>query len=185
MPRKPQLGRLALPGHSEHIVHQTHGAPWFFHDDDRRCYLKYLCDACGSHGCAVHAYALMPDHVHLLMSSRADRAVARVMLAIDDNYVRYIRDRYRCGDTPARGRLKANIIDCNASVLTCSRDIEIHPVRAGLAIRPGDYVWSSYRSNALGMENKVLTPHHCYLALHRHGSKRRVRYRKLFEPDCM
>lgn len=180
MPRK---STFTLPGLPKHIVHRaSQGALWFFQDDDRRHYLKYLCDACAEHSCDVHAYVLMPDHVHLLMTPHAGSGEVRLMLALDHNYVGYILDRYRRTDTSSCGRLTASIIDRDVYFLACSRDIEMHPVRAGMAIRPGDYVWSSYRSNALGMENDVLTPHHSYLALGRQRSKRRVRYRKLFEP---
>ena len=42
--------------------------------------------------------------------------------------------------------------------------------------RPGDYRWSSFRSNALGLEDAIITPHPLYYALGRSREMRRAAY---------
>lgn len=103
------------------------------------------------------------------------------MQAVGTNYVRYFNTRYGRTGTLWQGRYKSSLVQDDCYFLPCCLYIEMNPVRAGIAIRPGDYVWSSYRNNALGEKSDLVTPHITYLALARHQSRRFVSYRKLFE----
>jgi putative transposase len=112
--------------------------------------------------CPVHAYVLMATHVHLLLTPpRADTVAA------------------------VRGALGANTVDASPVttrryVLACMRYIELNPVRAGVVRHPAHYRWSSYRANALGEADALVTPHALYCALGRTPGERRAAYRASF-----
>lgn len=179
MPRKP---RFSLPGYSLHLVQRAYdSAPCFFNDGDRRYYLECLHDSCGRYCCDVHAYVLMLNHVHLLVTPRGNSSTLTVMQALGDSYVQYFNSTYQRRGALWDGRVNKTLVQDDQCLLMSSLYIELAPVRAGIVVRPGDYVWSSYRSNALGEADALLTPHTAYLALGRQISRRRVSYRKLFD----
>lgn len=179
MPRKP---RFNLPGYTQHVFQRGYNnQSCFLSDRDCRFYLKCLQIACTKYQCAIHAYVLMLDHVHLLVTPQEGCGVSRLMQALGRNYVRYFNTKYDRRGALWQGRYKSSLVQDDQYFLLCSLYIETNPVRAGIAIKPGDYVWSSYRSNALGERSEVVTPHISYLALARQRSRRFVSYRKLFE----
>ena len=181
MPRKP---RFNLPGYPLHLVQRTHHSTiCFFKDDDRRYYLESLHNSCERFSLDIHAYVLMPDHIHLLATPGQHNSVSKAIQALGRKYDRYFNVTYKKSVTLWENRFEARLVQDERFFLICSRYIELTPVVCGMAIRPGDYVWSSYRSNALGEENTLLTPHTAYLALGRQISRRRVCYRKLFEAE--
>ena len=102
-----------------------------------------------------------------------------MMQAAGRRYVRRYNDLYRRTGTLWEGRYRATIVDTEQYVLACYRYIELNPVRAGLAMSPADYRWSSYRANALGVPDPFLTPHDVYDALGSDASTRRRAYRAL------
>lgn len=183
MPRKP---RFNLPDYTQHLIQRGNDRkPCFMKDRDRRFYLQCLHAACAKYHCEIHAYVLMTNHVHLLVTPRETWSVPKTMQTLGRNYVGYFNSQYDRTGTLWQGRYKSSLVQDDQYFLACSLYIEMNPVRAGIAIRPGDYVWSSYRSNALGEKSELVTPHITYLALARQRSRRFVSYRKLFEakPD--
>ena len=158
--------RLDLPGLPQHIVQRGNNrSACFFDDGDRHRYLDLLRDTAGAAGVAVHAYVLMTNHVHLLLTPNRAGTVSAVMQAVGRRYVQRINAlRGRTG-TLFDGRFKASPVQTERYLLCCYRYIELNPVRAGLTADPGDYRWSSYRSNALGEPDALLTPHPCFAEL--------------------
>jgi putative transposase len=69
----------------------------------------------------------------------------------------------------------------NRYALACMRYIELNPVRARMARSPEQFRWSSYRCNALGEANALLTPHAAYAVLGRGAAARQAAYRELFK----
>ncbi len=65
-------------------------------------------------------------------------------------------------------------------LLLCQRYIELNPVRAGMVADPAHYRWSSYRTNALGEPDALLSAHPLGLALGADDDSRRAAYRDLF-----
>src|SRR5581483_11863483 len=87
---------------------------------------------------------------------------------------------YRRTGTLWDSRYKSYLIQAETYLLLCQRYIELNPVRAGMVRDPGDYRWSSYRANALGQPQPILTPHPLYLALRSDAHCRETAYRTLF-----
>lgn len=162
MPRKP---RFTLPGIPQHIIQRGNNRePCFFAEEDYRRYLDDLAEVAEKHGCRIHAYVLMTNHVHLLMTPAREHSISDTMQALGRRYVYYINKTYRRTGTLWEGRYKASLIDTEAYLLTCMRYIELNPVRATMVEHPGEYQWSSYAANAQGTTNPRITPHPVYLA---------------------
>lgn len=162
----PRRSRYAIAGIAHHVVQRGHNREGvFFSDDDRSYYLECLENAAVQYDCQVHAYVLMPNHVHLLVTPRQVMGVSRMMQSIGRRYVRHINHRYRRSGTLWEGRYRACLVSNGEHLLDCQQYIETNPVRALLAPRAADYPWSSYAHNALGMASDCLTEHPSYQAL--------------------
>ena len=131
-------------------------------------------------GCQIHAYVLMSNHVHLLMSQGESLGIAKVMQSVGGRYVRYFNDRSDRTGTLWEGRYRATVINSEEYLFTCCRYIEENPVRAGMAGHPADYRWSSHAANALGADDSLITPHERYLSLGLTSGSRRLAYAALF-----
>jgi len=179
MPRKR---RFFLPGVPVHVVQRGNNRQAvFFDDNDYRVYLDWLGTAAGACGCIVHAYVLMTNHVHLLMTPSKGEAISETLQAVGRRFVPYVNHCYGRTGTLWEGRFKASAVQEEGYLLACYRYIELNPVRAGMVERPEDYRWSSYHANAMGAGDPLLSPHPLYLALSIGASERQAAYRKLFE----
>ena len=181
MPRKP---RFFLPGVPVHLVQRGHSRePVFFENDDYRAYLEWLEESAQRYDCALHAYVLMTNHVHLLVTPQDADAISRLMQYVGRQYVPYINATYGTSGTIWEGRFKASLIHDETYLLSCMRYIEMNPVRANRVKSPGAYRWSSYKSNAQGHADPLvhLTPHALYTALGRSNPQRQTAYQALFK----
>ena len=179
-----RLPRIVVARQALHIIQRGNNHHViFFADDDYRRYLADLEVAARRCGCAVHAYVLMTNHVHLLVTPEDTEGPSRMMQAIGRRYVRYVNQRYRRTGTLWEGRFKSALIDSEAYLLTCSRYIELNPLRAGIVNHPREHRWSSYRHNAYGATDPVLSEHPLYRSLGSSPEGRQAAYRALFEHD--
>lgn len=177
-----RLPRLELAGVPLHVIQRGNNrASCFVSDGDRHLYLRYLAEASVAHECTIHAYVLMPNHVHLLVTPIAPGCVAATMQDLGRRYVRVFNDSHARTGTLWEGRYKAAMIDSERYFVTCQRYVELNPVRAGLITDPAQYRWSSYRHYAFGASNPLVTPHELILRLAIDDTARRQAYCALFE----
>jgi putative transposase len=177
----PRPGRLCAAGHVHHVIQRGNNRQdVFFEDGDRRLFLRLLAEAAAKEGCALHAYVLMTNHVHLLLTATRAASLPRLMQSIGRRYVAHVNRSHGRTGTLWEGRYRATVLDSEGYLLACYRYIEANPVRAGLVARPQDYAWSSYRANALGRADPLLAPHETYLALGATAPARQAAYRALF-----
>jgi putative transposase len=178
LPRKP---RFFLAGVPAHIVQRGHSRePVFFENEDYVAYLHWLEEAADRYDCDIHAYVLMTNHIHLLVTPHDKQGISRMMQYIGRRYVPYINYTYGSSGSIWEGRYKASLIDDEQYLLTCMRYIELNPVRANMTNNPAQYRWGSYRCNAQGKDNKLITPHSIYQQLGRTLEARCNAYKALF-----
>jgi putative transposase len=178
VPRKP---RFILPGVPQHVIQRGNNRePCFLAEQDYLRYLEDLQASAEKQSCRIHAYVLMTNHVHLLVTPMQEQAIAEMMQALGRRYVYYINKTYRRTGTLWEGRYKASLIDSEAYLLTCMRYIELNPVRPRMVKHAGEYKWSSYGANAQGREDSLITPHPLYTALGETAADRQHAYRELF-----
>ena len=179
MPRQP---RYPLPDIPQHIIQRGNNRqPVFFADEDYRFYLACLQRAAEQHACAIHAYVFMTNHVHLLVTPSRANGIAKLMQSLGRRYVQYVNVTYQRTGTLWEGRYRACLVDADTYLFTCSRYIELNPVRAHMVPHPGAYPWSSYRWHACGESDPVITDHPLYHALGSTSDERQAAYRGLFE----
>ncbi|MBI3140362.1 MAG: transposase [Rhodocyclales bacterium] len=180
----PRRARIALPGVPLHIIQRGNNRQaCFFADEDYLFYLEQLVQCARKTGCAIHAYVLMTNHVHLLLTPREADGAGQLMKRLGQRYVQYVNRTYRRSGTLWEGRFRSCIAQDDAYVLGCCRYIELNPVRAGMVEHPAQYRWSSYRANAQGEANAPVEPHALYRALGAKVQDRQAAYRELFRHE--
>lgn len=178
MPRK---SRFFIPGIPVHAFQRGHNkSPVFFDDEDYLTYLRFLKAAVDDLDCRLHAYVLMTNHVHLLVTPKTSDGISLLFQSVGRQYVPYINKTYGRRGSLWEGRYKACLIDEDNYLLACMRYIELNPVRAGMVMHPAQYRWSSYACNALGVDNALITPHAQYLALGLTSVSRKEAYKERF-----
>jgi len=180
-PLMPRRARIVLPNIPVHLIQRGNNRQaCFFADEDYSTYLCWLDEYAGTSQCQVHAYVLMTNHVHLLISSPQGSGPSMLMKALGQRYVQYVNRTYQRSGTLWEGRYRSCLTQDEGYLLACQRYIELNPVRAGMVAHPAEYRWSSYRANAQGEVSSVLQPHALYEALGQDAEARQAAYRELF-----
>jgi putative transposase len=178
----PRRSRITIPGIPLHVIQRGNNRSACFHaESDYRLYLALLRELCDLYECSVHAYVLMTNHVHLLVTPERSDGMSCVMKRLGQRYVQYVNRRYPRTGSLWEGRFRSSMIDSHEYGLTCQRYIELNPVRAGMVAHPGDYPWSSYRANAWGEPSDLVVPGPEFLSLGEDDRQRREHYCALFE----
>ena len=174
----PRTGRAVLPGYPHHIVQRGHNRQAVFAEpDDYRRYLDSLCEFKREYGVEVHAYCLMTNHVHLLLTPRDGTGIARLMKRLAGRQTRrHNRLEGRTG-TLWEGRYKSSPVDTDSHLLACCRYIELNPVRAHILVEPETYPWSSCGARLGSGRCDWLDLDPAYLSLGFDEAERRVEYR--------
>jgi putative transposase len=152
----------------------------FFEARDFRSYLAALDEMSRQYGVAVHAYVLMTNHVHLLITPSDESSASRMMQQLGRKYVTHFNKAHSRTGTLWEGRFRSSVIKTSRYLFACYRYVELNPVRAGMVKSPEQYEWSSYRSNACARRNEMLRPHCEYLLLGHDTVSRCEKYRRLF-----
>lgn len=173
--------RLIIPGTPVHITQRgVDRGPTFLTEEDFAVYLWALRSASHAANCGVHAYVLMTNHVHLLLTPADATSPSHLMSMLGRRYVRYFNQRYQRTGTLWEGRYRSTIVGSDDYFFACCRYIEQNPQRAHLVDRCEDYPWSSFRRNACGDPDSVVTSHPLYTALATDDAARRDAYRGIF-----
>jgi putative transposase len=177
-----RLPRFIIPGQPQHVILRGNNRAEIFRSEaDYHFYREKLLYACTKNDCVVHAYVLMTNHVHLLITPHTEQGLSRAMQMLGRYYVQYYNYMYQRTGTLWEGRYKATLVDTETYLLTCMRYIELNPVRAEMVKHPSEYPWSSYHRNALGKSDSLIFPHSEYQRLGSTDSLRQSAYRQLFK----
>jgi putative transposase len=178
MPRHARVTMAEVPVHI--IQRGNNRTACFFADDDHALYLAHLRELSARFDCAVHAYCLMTNHVHLLLTPQRADSCALLMKHLGQRYVQHVNRVYQRSGTLWEGRFRSCLIDSEPYLLACQRYIELNPVRAAIVRHPRQYRWSSYRANAEGQASELVVPHDQYRRLGGSAEARRTAYQALF-----
>jgi putative transposase len=177
-----RLPRLVVPFQAHHIIQRgTDRRAIFLDDEDHAIFIKWLRESAKNFKVAIHAYVLMPNHLHLLATPVDETGLARMMQWLGRHYVPYFNKKYERFGTLWQGRYRATVIDSEQYFMLCSRYIELNPVRGGICNRPEEFPWSSYRHHAGIAADTLLTDHALYWALGNTPFSREASYRALVD----
>lgn len=174
--------RKIVPGLPVHVVQRgVNKCDIFASDRDRLSYIEFMTEAADTHGCAVHCYALMGNHVHFLITPSKTSSLPAAMQSLNTRYVWHFNKRHERTGGLFEGRYRAGVVDNDSYLKVCYQYIELNPVRAKLCQQPGDYHWSSYRFHAFGEPDPLVTLHKVYTMLGTDDKARQKRYRGWFK----
>jgi putative transposase len=174
--------RLIVPGVALHVYQRGNNHQDCFRDrTDHVVYRAIMRDLFSTRPCALHAYCLMTNHVHLLLTPENMTACALLMRDLAGCYAGYFNRRYGRSGTLWEGRFGSCVVDSAHYVLGCYRYVELNPVRAGMVRAALDYEWSSARDNCGQASSHLLTPHAEYAALGEDDPWRQRAYRQLLD----
>lgn len=180
----PRRARMYLPGYAYHIVQRGNNREACFFEEENYCvYLNLMREVLLRYGNRLHAYCLMTNHVHLLITPTNAEGISNLMRVVGSRYAIYVNRRYSRSGTLWEGRHKASAVDTNGYLLKCYRYIELNPVSANMVSSPDEYAWSSYTANARGIWNPSITPHPVYQSLGAEPGQTLHNYRELFREE--
>jgi putative transposase len=177
-----RLPRYRIKNLPQHIIQQGQDGQQIFYEEQDYQYFRDCLDA-AAYNCQLklHAYVLMPEHVHILATPVKTDSISRTIQSIGRNYVQYFNESYHGSGTLWEGRYRATVLDSRNYLLTCSQYIESNPARNGLVKNARDYRWSSYAHNALARSDEMITAHPEYLKLGMNDGERASNYRARFK----
>ena len=176
----PRRTRMYLAGLPYHLVQRGNNrAICFIEPENYQFYLELWQKAACRYGVAVHAYCLMTNHIHFLVTPEQESSISSTMKVVGSHYAQYINRKYKRTGTLWEGRHRSSLVQTEKYLLSCYRYIELNPVRAGMVERPEDYRWSSYKLNTCDDKGWIV-PHDEYLRLGDSPQTRQQAYRELF-----
>ncbi|MFD1382669.1 transposase [Rhodanobacter aciditrophus] len=157
MPRRP---RALLPNVPVHIVQRgaSHKAV-FFENEDYKAYASWMKEAAVVYDIAIHAFVLMTNHIHILLTAKNPENVGKFMQHIGRRYVPFINHKYGRSGSIWEGRYKSNLVQSEHYFLAVMRYIELNPVRANMVEQAAHYRWSSFQHNSGLKPLSFITPH--------------------------
>jgi len=165
-PRMARLPRLSLPGYPHHVILRGNNRQLIFKDNsDRQILLELLVGHCQGQQVDLHSFVLMDNHLHLLLTPQADKALSKMMQDLGRDYVRYFNKRHTRTGTLWEGRFRSALIQTDRYFLACMVYIDLNPVRAGMVAQALDHPWSSHAHYVGARQDKWLVPHALYWAL--------------------
>ena len=176
-----RLPRLVIPNQPLHIMHRENNRQDIFNSEDDMLRVKGdIAYGLEKSGCSLHAYVIMTNHLHLLITPNNKEQLAIFMQAMANRYVRYYNVLHKRTGTLWEGRYKSCLVDSDSYLFSLYKYIEMNPVKANIVANPCDYRWSSYSHNALAGEDKLITEHSLYQALGNTPDIRCKHYKELF-----
>lgn len=177
-----RLARFAVAGYPQRIVQRgSRGLRVFRDDTDFDAYRRWLGEAAAAQRVALHAYVLLPDCVQILATPATDDGVARMMQALGRHFVRFYNDRYERSGPLWDGRYRSAMLEADPYLVSCTRDIELEPLRAGIVEAPEQYRWSSCAHHVGVAADPLITDHALLWALGNTPYERQSVYRRVLE----
>jgi putative transposase len=177
MARRP---RIYIPGLTLHVVQRGNNKSEVFRDpSDYKFFLRLLRHESVRQEVAIHAYALMTNHFHLMATPADDTGLSKMMQSVGRSYVPVFNLKHQRTGTLWEGRFRSFVIETESYWLKCMRYIELNPVRAGMVSKPHQYRWSSAPAHLEGSQDELLTSHPLYVRLGTTATERQRAWRAM------
>ncbi len=155
-----RLPRLTLPGYPHHVIQRGNNRQAIFKTAaDHQFLLDLIDENAKKLGVDVHAYVLMTNHFHLLVTPQTGTGLPQMMQAVGRSYVRYFNDQQARSGSLWEGRYRSTLIQTDRYLLACMAYMDLNPVRAGMVGVALDYPWSSHGFYVGTRSDKLITPH--------------------------
>ena len=182
MPRAPRLQDAGL---LHHVITRGNDRQILFRSpQDFQKYLELLSHARREFPLKIYNYVLMDNHIHLLVEPTEEGNLSKAMEYVSKGYAKYFNKTYQHVGHVFQGRFKSFLVQDDRYFFTCSRYIDLNPVKANLVSNPADYLWSGHKTLAAGYESAFkIDHHHLYTALGKNDKERQIAYRALIQTN--
>ena len=182
-----RLPRIVIPNQTLHIMHRGNNKQDTFEtEEDMARILEDIAISLSKSKCYLHAYVIMTNHLHLLVTPTDKAQLAKFMQSIANRYVRYFNTRHHWTGIIWEGRFKSCLVDSDHYLFALYKYIEMNPINAGIVKELEDYQWSSYQHNALGQADPLITEHVLFIGLASNSEQCCERYKEqIFELDII
>ena len=179
----PRPLRIQEAGYVHHVVCRGNDRQEIFkYHEDFLKYFELIKEARQQFPVYIYNYVLMNNHVHLLIEPGEDGSLSRFMEYVSKGYAKYFNKKHDHIGHVFQGRFKSFLIQTERYFFTCSRYIDLNPVKAALTHNPAKYQWSGYRDLALGKVGELkVDMHDIYRDLGRTAKERQAAYRTLVQ----
>jgi putative transposase len=161
-----RLPRLTVTGYPHHVILRGNDRQDIFRNTaDYQRMLDLFEQHSREQGVDIHAYVLMTNHLHLLLTPQQEQGLPKMMQALGRSYVQIFNKVHGRTGTLWEGRYRSTLIQTERYLLACMAYIDLNPVRANMVAQPEDYVWSSYGHYAGRRHDRLITPHALYWGL--------------------
>ncbi len=176
-----RLPRIVIPNQPLHIIHRGNNRQNIFKSEDDMVRIKEdIKHSLSKSNCSLHAYVIMTNHLHLLITPDSKEQLAIFMQSMANRYVRYFNAIHHRTGTIWEGRFKSCLVDSEHYLFTLYKYIEMNPIKANMVKDIADYQWSSYQHNALGQTDSLITEHPLYKDLGTNTKQRYESYKEMF-----
>ena len=177
-----RLPRLTVTGYPHHVILRGNNRQAIFHTPaDRLHMLDLLAHHSAENTVQVHAYVLMDNHMHLLVTPQKDGGLPAMMQGVGRSYVRTFNALHGRTGTLWEGRYRSAVIQSERYLLACMVYIDLNPVRAGMVAQAVDHAWSSH-AHYLGQRvDSLITPHPLFWELGNTPFDREAAYAELVQ----
>ena len=177
-----RLPRIVIPNQPLHIMHRGNNRQHIFNTEEDMLKIKDdIAHGLKKSGCSLHAYVIMTNHLHLLITPESKEQLAIFMQAMANRYVRYFNALHKRTGTLWEGRFKSCLVDSDSYLFSLHKYIEMNPVMANMVANAAEYPWSSYAQNALGETDSLITEHCLYAQLSDIPELRQARYKEILD----
>lgn len=152
----PRIARIVIPDVPYHVTQRGNNRQdVFFTDDDRRVYLRFLCEYSRQFDLRILGWCLMTNHVHFVAVPMRPESLAQVIGRSDFRYAQYVNRMHRRSGHLWQNRFYSCALDEKHAVAAL-RYIEQNPVRAGMKRVAWKYEWSSAAAHVGGADTSEL-----------------------------
>ena len=175
-----RLSRIVIPNQPLHIIHRGNNRQDILESEDDMVRIKEDIElSLSKSNCNLHAYVIMTNHLHLLITPKNKEQLAKFMQSMANRYVRYFNAKHQRTGTIWEGRFKSCLVDSDHYLFTLYKYIEMNPIKASMVKDIADYEWTSYRHNALNQTDSLITEHKLYKDLGTSAKQRCESYREM------
>jgi len=156
-----------------HVWNRTAHRRLLFGPAEKDLILQTVIDACLNARVQLHAFVVMGNHFHLVITTQNDVSISELMHSIDWQISTCYNKLHQTTGTLWQGPFKHALYEPTATNLLGLIDyVHANPLRAGLATQADAYAWSSYSHYAGARRRKALV---VPLAIRRRRPGRQVR----------
>ena len=144
----PRIARLVVPGYPHHVTQRGNYRQDVFRDDaDRKQYLEFIAYYSKKYHLIILGYCIMSNHVHFIVMPKEEDSLSSVFQIAHTRYSQYFNKKIHALGHLWQGRFYSCVLG-DRHLIATARYIERNPVRAKIAKKPTDYIWSSAKSHS-------------------------------------